>query len=267
MGPPILPRPMKAMMVMVSLAYCVISGHRTSRKSAAGLRTGRGMTPSSIPLRAAHQTARDDHPHDLVGALQDLVDAQIADDLLDAVIGEIAVAAMDLQRLRWRPRSRYRSRPAWPWRRACVASGVLASSAEAARQSRLRAASSSVAMSASLNCSAWKSAMRAAEGLALLRIGQRLVERGLRAAQRAGADIEPPAIQPGHGDLEADPLRARAGWPPARGNSRRSRRASAGRSSPSSSHWRRRTGRACPSRPPCVEMPPGPASPVRTITT
>ena len=45
------------------------------------------------------EVARHDHPHDLVRALQDLVHAQVPDDLLDAVLGEIPVAAMELQRV------------------------------------------------------------------------------------------------------------------------------------------------------------------------
>jgi hypothetical protein len=44
---------------------------------------------------------------------------------------------------------------------------------------------------------------RLAELLAILGIGHRLVEAALRAAQRAGADVEPPAIEPGHGEAEA----------------------------------------------------------------
>ena len=47
-----------------------------------------------------------------------------------------------------------------------------------------------------------------AEGLALLHIGDGLVERRLRSAQAAGGDIEPAAIEPVHGDREAFALAA-----------------------------------------------------------
>jgi hypothetical protein len=44
---------------------------------------------------------------------------------------------------------------------------------------------------------------RLAELLALLGIGDRLVEAALRPAQRAGADVEPAAVEPHHRDAEA----------------------------------------------------------------
>ena len=42
-----------------------------------------------------------------------------------------------------------------------------------------------------------------AELLALLHIDYRLIKAALRPAQRAGADVQPAAIEPGHGKLEA----------------------------------------------------------------
>src|SRR4029077_1796885 len=45
------------------------------------------------------QVAGDDDAHDFVGAFEDLVDAQVAQVALDREIAEIAVAAMQLQRL------------------------------------------------------------------------------------------------------------------------------------------------------------------------
>lgn len=42
--------------------------------------------------------ARDDQPHDLVGSFQDLVDARIAEILLDLVVVEVAVATVHLER-------------------------------------------------------------------------------------------------------------------------------------------------------------------------
>jgi hypothetical protein len=43
-----------------------------------------------------------------------------------------------------------------------------------------------------------------AEGLALLHVGKRHFHCFLCAAERAGGDIEPAAVEPGHGDLEAN---------------------------------------------------------------
>src|SRR5690606_31233619 len=49
--------------------------------------------------RTPYHRARHDDVHDLVGAFEDLVNPEIANDLFDAEIGEIAVAAMQLQRI------------------------------------------------------------------------------------------------------------------------------------------------------------------------
>ena len=51
------------------------------------------------PLKAVVERAGDDQPHDFVGALEDLVHAQVAHDTLDFIVCKIAVAAVDLQRL------------------------------------------------------------------------------------------------------------------------------------------------------------------------
>ena len=106
-----------------------------------------------------------------------------------------------------------------------------------------------------------------AEGLALARVGERLVERRLRAAERAGADIEPAAVEPGHGDLEADALVRQA----VRDGTRTSSKITCAGRLRVPAHLllvaRRTTGRACPSRSTSVEMPLGPSSPVRTIVT
>src|SRR5271165_7097142 len=53
------------------------------------------VSPGSV----LDQTARDDDAHDLVGPFQNLVHAQVAHDLLDAVVGEIAISAEELQRV------------------------------------------------------------------------------------------------------------------------------------------------------------------------
>ena len=51
------------------------------------------------PRLSPNQIARDDHPHDLIRAFKDLMDPQIAHDLLNAIIGKVSVAAMELQAL------------------------------------------------------------------------------------------------------------------------------------------------------------------------
>src|SRR5439155_26704561 len=51
------------------------------------------ITASSIP----QQITADDQPHHLVGAFQDLVDAHVAQDPLDRMIAQVAVAAVKLQ--------------------------------------------------------------------------------------------------------------------------------------------------------------------------
>ena len=92
------------------------------------------------------------------------MDAQVPHDLLDPVVGEVAVAAVDLQGLV------ATSKPVSVAMRFAIAQSLVASSAPASREAAARhrkvlAHSSSVAMSASLNWSAWKSARAAAEAL------------------------------------------------------------------------------------------------------
>ena len=163
--------------------------------------------------RPPSQRAGDDHPHDLVGAFQDLVDAQVADDLLDAVLGEVAVAAVELQRLvgdleggvgdvALGHGAELASRPA-PWRRARRPRGA----------GRCAATSSSVAMSASRNCSAWKSESFGPKARRSRHVGEGLVERRLRAAERAGGDVEAPAVEARPWRSGSPRPRRRGGWP------------------------------------------------------
>src|SRR5205814_10636373 len=51
---------------------------------------------------------------------------------------------------------------------------------------------------------------RLAELLALDHVARRRLQAGARPAQRAGADIDAAAVEPGHGDLEAMALRPQA---------------------------------------------------------
>ena len=45
------------------------------------------------------QMARDNHPHDFIGAFQNLVNPQVAHQFFDAVIRKIAITTMQLQTL------------------------------------------------------------------------------------------------------------------------------------------------------------------------
>jgi hypothetical protein len=61
-------------------------------------------------------------------------------------------------------------------------------------------------MSASLSWMAWCSADRLAEGPALLRIGERVVERAGRDAHAARGDVDAAQLQPADGVVEAAAL-------------------------------------------------------------
>ena len=61
-----------------------------------------------------------------------------------------------------------------------------------------------------MNWVVWKSAIALAELLALLGVVDRLVEAALRAAERAGADVEAAAVEAHHRDAEAFALAADA---------------------------------------------------------
>jgi hypothetical protein len=81
--------------------------------------------------------------------------------------------------------------------------GRPASFIDAACRISWRAASICIAISARRNCTAWCSKIGFAEALALLRIGQRRLERGARHADRLRGDADAAALQAGQGDLVA----------------------------------------------------------------
>src|SRR6185437_15719748 len=59
-----------------------------------------GDGPESLPMAIAlipQHSATDDQPHDLVGAFEYLVHTDVAQDALNRMIAQIAVAAMQLQ--------------------------------------------------------------------------------------------------------------------------------------------------------------------------
>src|SRR6195952_2333595 len=74
--PPLLPSPRNAMVVIDLEPFCLRGSPRPS-----------GFSPA------------DDHPHDFVGSLEDSMHPQIADDLLQPVLAQVPVAAVELQRL------------------------------------------------------------------------------------------------------------------------------------------------------------------------
>src|SRR5579871_5076831 len=73
---------------------CATPGRR-SKASSGSVSASEGLKSSVAP----YDLARHDHSHDLVRPFENLVDAKIADDLLDAVVREISVAAEHLQRV------------------------------------------------------------------------------------------------------------------------------------------------------------------------
>jgi hypothetical protein len=90
----------------------------------------------------------------------------------------------------------------------------------AARRTIWRAATTSVSMSASRNCVAWKSPIACAELAPLAHVVARLLERLLRRADAAGGDIDAPAVEALHGDGKTLPLLAEAIEPRARARCR-----------------------------------------------
>ena len=82
--------------------------------------------------------------------------AQVAHDLLDAVVGEIAVAAMKLQALVGHP-APVSVTNFLAIAQNLVASGAPWSSFHAAWRRKVRAACISISISARRNCSAWNS--------------------------------------------------------------------------------------------------------------
>ena len=173
----------------------VVEGQRVERPWSVDDQRGKAALSADQDLAvAAHrsgaeQAPGDDHPHDLVGAFEDLVHAHVAQIALDREILEVAVAADAAAAPRWQTWKPGIGREALGHRAMHRRLGSPRSRLAAPRHSISRAASSSVAMSASLNCSAWKSARRLAELAALEHVVARRLEAGARAAQRAGADM------------------------------------------------------------------------------
>src|SRR3984893_13911850 len=78
-GPPMSPRPRNAIVVICAPSLSLLA---------------------SAPwrLHPGGLGAADHHPHDLVGSLENSVHPQVTDDLLQSVLSEVSVAAVQLQR-------------------------------------------------------------------------------------------------------------------------------------------------------------------------
>src|SRR5574340_652196 len=84
---------------------CRVSA-RSARPAGSGSRNRRGPSPRTgcrcgawLPIACGEDTARDHDPHDLVGAFENLMHTDIAEEPLDREIAQVAVAAVELQRL------------------------------------------------------------------------------------------------------------------------------------------------------------------------
>ncbi len=202
--------------------------------------------PSVFEFPIAQHSAADDEPHDFVGAFQYLMDAHIAQDALNGMIAQIAITAMQLQaaihhlearigskalRLRGKPRRR---RLALADRHRCAVQ-------QQARGLKFRR------IIGNPELQSLKIGKTRAELLALLHILDGAVEAELRAADGAGADIQPASIEARPSRCESPGPRRQCGLRPARGNSRTSPSRSAASSSRVSSPARRMTVPVCPS--------------------
>ena len=150
----------------------------------------------------SEQLAADDDAHDLVRALEDLVHAQVAHDLLDAVVVQVAVAAVQLQRLvrdaeSGVGRESLRHGALHRGIRSLLVEGVRGIPHQRPRRVQLGRHVGEREDDGLLL------GERLAERVALVHVAQCPVERELRAAERAGGDVDAAAVEAGHRDLEA----------------------------------------------------------------
>mmetsp|Transcript_14885 Transcript_14885/g.38194 ORF Transcript_14885/g.38194 Transcript_14885/m.38194 type:complete len:415 (+) Transcript_14885:66-1310(+) len=169
----------------------------------------RGGRPPSRHRLQPVELARDDEPHDLVGALQDGVHAQVAQVALHVVLRQVAVAAQHLQRA-------VRDARAGVGGEALGHRGVQRGGGRARVQGGRRAAHQQprrLHLRGHVH-QAERRVLERADRLPelppRLRVAARGVEAELRAAQAAGGDVDAPAVQCSHGHLEALPLLAQA---------------------------------------------------------
>ena len=143
----------------------------------------------------------DDDAHDLVGPLEDLVDAEVTEQALDGVIHQIAVAAVELK-------GAIDDRHAGVGRQPLGHRGELGLGRRAGLDLRgggveQRARRLQLGLHVGeLELRRLEVADRLAELGPAAGIGDRLVQGSLRAAEAARADVEAPAVQALHGDGE-----------------------------------------------------------------
>src|SRR6201991_1062813 len=178
-GPPMFPSPRKAIEVI-----------------AAFLNGG----PESAGLGAT-----DDHPHDFVGPLENSVHPKVADDFLQTILAQVAVATVQLQRL-VRHLETSVGDIAFGHRAQLDLVGVVGVQGTCGapqHHSRGLQAGRHVGQG---EADGGLVEQRGAERLTLAHICPRLVEGRLRAAERARRDVEPAAVEALHCDAEAGAL-------------------------------------------------------------
>src|SRR3984893_5630654 len=178
-GPPMLPRPRNAIVV--------ICGSSLSLLHPGGL------------------GAADHHPHDLVGSLENSVHAQVADDLLQSVLSQIAVSAVQLQRLVGDVIARVGDR-AFGHRAQfnLVRVVVIEGGCSPPQQHSGRYKRCGHVGESEPDCGLVEQA--AAERLPVAHVSGGLVIRSLRATQRARRDVHAPTVEPVHRDPESRPF-------------------------------------------------------------
>src|SRR5665213_645737 len=150
----------------------------------------------------AQQATGDDDAHDLVGAFEYLVHAQIAQIALDRIFLDVAVAAVQLQRLVDDLETGVGGE--------ALGHGALGSGFGIVALKRTGGAMHHEPRRVELGRHVGEAELerlelgeRLAELLALDEMALRRFEAGARAAERAGADVDAAAIEPHHRDLEA----------------------------------------------------------------
>src|SRR5260370_33637356 len=165
-------------------------------------------SPYTPRYASSHQKpARNDHPHDLVGTFEDLVHAQVAEIALDGEVLQVAVAAMQLQRLvdDLKPDI---GRETLAHRRGLRRLGRLGVEQESRPPDQDPRGVELGRHVGQLELRRLEFGDRLTELLALDYVARRGFEACASAAQRTGTDIDAPAIETGHGDLEAVALRS-----------------------------------------------------------
>src|SRR5271169_191397 len=175
-GAPMLPNPRNAMVVIVTF----LSG---------------GAEPCGFG-------PTDDHSHDFVGPFQDSMHPQIADDLLQTILAQIAIATVQLQRLVGDVEARVGDIALGHRAQLNFVNGVVVQCIRSPPQHHSRCLESGGHVGQGKPDRGLVE-QGSAEGLSLANLAARFVEGGLRAAERAGRDVESAAVEAVHRDAEA----------------------------------------------------------------